>query len=101
MIGVELQSTESLVDDSQNGVSDLRSEIVACDMSNIAIFVQEGSIELSETFRDTSIGLLYLKTDAYASLASEILHTLNKLFKLYLWGPYTISSCLLHYKVLL
>ncbi|KAH3751277.1 hypothetical protein DPMN_185830 [Dreissena polymorpha] len=58
-------------------------------MSNIEIFVIHGSVKLFELLRDTSIGILNLTTANCASLASEILHTLNRLTKLYLWGTYT------------
>ncbi|KAH3796556.1 hypothetical protein DPMN_150125 [Dreissena polymorpha] len=70
-------------------MSDLRSEILSHDMSNIEILVKNGSAQLFELLRDTSIGILVLRTADCASLASEILHTLNKLTKLYLWGTYT------------
>ncbi|XP_052220035.1 uncharacterized protein LOC127837163 [Dreissena polymorpha] len=70
-------------------MSNLRSEILTHDMSNIEILVNNGSKELFELLRDTSIGILDLGTADCASLASEILHTLNKLTKLYLWGTYT------------
>ncbi|XP_052247514.1 uncharacterized protein LOC127855751 isoform X1 [Dreissena polymorpha] len=74
---------------SHSYLLDLRSELLAHDMSNIEIFVKTGSEELDEILRDTSIGILYLPTADSASLVSEILHTLNKLTKLYLRGTYT------------
>ncbi|KAH3796362.1 hypothetical protein DPMN_149930 [Dreissena polymorpha] len=58
-------------------------------MSNIELLVENGSKELFELLRDTSIGILKLRTADCASLASEILHTLNRLTKLYLWGTYS------------
>ncbi|KAH3753265.1 hypothetical protein DPMN_187900 [Dreissena polymorpha] len=67
---------------------DLRSELLACDMSNIEILVKNGSNELFEIFRDTSIGILDLRTADCVSLTSDILPTLIKLEKLYLWGTF-------------
>ncbi|KAH3796404.1 hypothetical protein DPMN_149972 [Dreissena polymorpha] len=87
---VVLQSSEEIRgDEAHTHMSDLRSEILSHDLSNITIFVNNGSKELFELLRDTSIGNLQLETADCASLASEILHTLNKLIKLYLWGTYT------------
>ncbi|KAH3747751.1 hypothetical protein DPMN_182181 [Dreissena polymorpha] len=87
---VVLQSSgDTIVDESHTHISDLRSEILSNDMSNIKILVINGSKELFEILRDTSIGILDLRTADSASLASEMLHTLNKLTKLYLWGTYT------------
>ncbi|KAH3750061.1 hypothetical protein DPMN_184577 [Dreissena polymorpha] len=51
--------------------------------------VTNGSKELFELLRYTRIGILGLRTADCASLASEILYTLNKLTKLFLWGTYT------------
>ncbi|KAH3796557.1 hypothetical protein DPMN_150126 [Dreissena polymorpha] len=75
-------------DEAHTHMSDLRSEILSHDLSNITIIVKNGSAELFELLRDTSIGILKLRTADCASLASEILHTLNRLTKLYLWGTY-------------
>ncbi|KAH3751252.1 hypothetical protein DPMN_185805 [Dreissena polymorpha] len=87
---VVLQLSEDIRgDDAHTHISDLRSQILSHDLSNVDIFVKHGSAELFELLRDTSIGILNLITDNCASLASEILHTLNKLTKLYLWGTYT------------
>ncbi|KAH3796300.1 hypothetical protein DPMN_149869 [Dreissena polymorpha] len=87
---VVLQSSEEIRgDEAHTHVSDLRSEILSYDLSNITIFVKKGSKELFELLRNTSIGFLSLMTDNCASLASEIFHTLNKLTKLYLRGTYT------------
>ncbi|KAH3775290.1 hypothetical protein DPMN_176691 [Dreissena polymorpha] len=58
-------------------------------MSNIGIKVHNGSLELKEILRDTSIGNLYLGQADCLSLVSEILSTLNKRTKLYLCGTYT------------
>ncbi|KAH3801168.1 hypothetical protein DPMN_154815 [Dreissena polymorpha] len=80
---------EGLGDNSYINVSDVRSEILSRNLSNINILLANGSIEIFEIFRDTSIGILDLRTADCFSLASEILHTLNKLTKLYLWGIYT------------
>ncbi|KAH3753211.1 hypothetical protein DPMN_187845 [Dreissena polymorpha] len=74
--------------DSNIHECDLRSELLACDMSNIEILVLNGSNELFEIFRDTSIGILDLRTADCASLTSDILSTLIKLEKLYLWGTF-------------
>ncbi|KAH3796361.1 hypothetical protein DPMN_149929 [Dreissena polymorpha] len=82
---VVLQSS----DESHTHISDLRSEILSHNMSNIELLVENGSQELFELLRDTSIGILKLWTADCASLASEILHTLNRLTELYLWGTYT------------
>ncbi|XP_052229033.1 uncharacterized protein LOC127843215 [Dreissena polymorpha] len=87
---VVLKSNEEASgNESHSYLLDLRSELLAHDMSNIEILVKTGSKELFEILRDTSIGILNLPTAESASLASEILHTLNKLTKLYLWGTYT------------
>ncbi|KAH3753220.1 hypothetical protein DPMN_187854 [Dreissena polymorpha] len=61
-------------------------------MSNIEILVDSGSKELFEIFRDTSIGILDLRTADCVSLTSEILPILIKLEKLYLWGTF-MSRC--------
>ncbi|KAH3753117.1 hypothetical protein DPMN_187747 [Dreissena polymorpha] len=74
--------------DSNIHECDLRSKLLACDMSNIEIFVDSGSKELFEIFRDTSIGILYLITADCVSLTSDILPTLIKLEKLYLCGTF-------------
>ncbi|KAH3811117.1 hypothetical protein DPMN_139522 [Dreissena polymorpha] len=76
-------------DDSHVHVSDLRSEILSCDMSLIEIYVNNGSVELFEIFRGSNIGILNLKTAECAFFASKILYTLKKLTKLYLWGTYS------------
>ncbi|KAH3690752.1 hypothetical protein DPMN_191952 [Dreissena polymorpha] len=87
---VVLQPSEATRgDDSDIYLSSLRSEILSRDLSNIKILVKNCSIELFELLRDSSIGILDLRTADCVSLASEILHTLNKLTKLYLWGTYT------------
>ncbi|KAH3690785.1 hypothetical protein DPMN_191986 [Dreissena polymorpha] len=76
-------------DDSDIYLSGLRSEILSRDLCSIEILVGNCSIELFEILRDSSIGILNLTTADCVSLASEILHTLNKLKELYLWGTYT------------
>ncbi|KAH3792473.1 hypothetical protein DPMN_145970 [Dreissena polymorpha] len=87
---VVLQSSEDVHgDEAHTHISDLRSEILSHDLSNIEILVKRGSKELFELLRDTSIGILNLRTADCASLASEILHTLNRLTELYLRGTYT------------
>ncbi|KAH3803160.1 hypothetical protein DPMN_156861 [Dreissena polymorpha] len=58
-------------------------------MSNIEILVKTDKKELFEILRDTSIGFLDLRMADCSSLASEILHTLNKVTKLHLRGTYT------------
>ncbi|KAH3753254.1 hypothetical protein DPMN_187889 [Dreissena polymorpha] len=58
-------------------------------MSNIEILVEHGSKELFKIFRDTSIGILDLRTADCVSQTSDILPTLRKLEKLHLWGSYT------------
>ncbi|KAH3770904.1 hypothetical protein DPMN_172202 [Dreissena polymorpha] len=75
--------------DSNIPVSDLRSKLLSCDMSNIEILVHNGIKELFEIFRDTSIGILNLRNADCVSHTSDILPTLSKLEKLYLWGTYT------------
>ncbi|KAH3699492.1 hypothetical protein DPMN_074448 [Dreissena polymorpha] len=70
-------------------VSDVQSKLLSCDMSNINIFVDKNSKELFKIFRDTSIGILELRTADCVSHTSDILPTLSKLEKLYLWGTYT------------
>ncbi|KAH3801190.1 hypothetical protein DPMN_154837 [Dreissena polymorpha] len=60
---VVLQPCEDgLGDNSYINVSDVRSEILSRNLSNINILLANGSIELFEIFRDTSIGILYLGT---------------------------------------
>ncbi|KAH3802590.1 hypothetical protein DPMN_156268 [Dreissena polymorpha] len=87
---VELQPCEEARGDEYHiHVSDLRSELVSRDLSYVGIIVRNGSLELMEILRDTSIGKLDLSSADCASLASEILHTLNKLTTLYLNGTYT------------
>ncbi|KAH3825531.1 hypothetical protein DPMN_127409 [Dreissena polymorpha] len=76
-------------DDFQARVSELRSEIMSHDMSEIEIFVETDSVELFEIFRGTNIGILKLETSECALLESTILHSLKKLTKLYLWGTYS------------
>ncbi|KAH3753242.1 hypothetical protein DPMN_187876 [Dreissena polymorpha] len=84
-----LQSHEEDCDaDSNIHECDLRSKLLACDMSNIKILVDSGSKEIFEIFRDTSIGILGLRTADCVSLTSDILPTLIKLEKLYLWGTF-------------
>ncbi|KAH3811279.1 hypothetical protein DPMN_139688 [Dreissena polymorpha] len=80
---------EECGDDSQARISDSRSEIPLHDMSEIEVLVKNGSVELFEIFRGTTIGILKLQTAECASLASKILYTLKKLTKLYLWGTYS------------
>ncbi|KAH3811245.1 hypothetical protein DPMN_139652 [Dreissena polymorpha] len=90
LLDVVLQPCEDASgDDSHVHVSDLRSEILSCDMSLIEIYLYNGSVELFEIFRGTNIGILNLITAECASLASKILYTLKKLTKLYLWGTYS------------
>ncbi|KAH3750059.1 hypothetical protein DPMN_184575 [Dreissena polymorpha] len=87
---VVLQSSGyTLGDELHTHVSDMRSEIMSHDMSKIEIMVTKCSKKLFEILRYTSIRILDLRTADLASLASEILHTLNKLTKLYLRGTYT------------
>ncbi|KAH3753241.1 hypothetical protein DPMN_187875 [Dreissena polymorpha] len=84
-----LQSHEEDCDaDSNIHECDLRSKLLACDMSNIEILVDSGSKEIFEIFRDTSIGILGLRTADCVSLTSDILPTLIKLEELYLWGTF-------------
>ncbi|KAH3811107.1 hypothetical protein DPMN_139510 [Dreissena polymorpha] len=60
---VVLQSCEDASGyDSHVHVSDLRSEILSCDMSLIEIYLNNGSFELFEICRGTNIGILKLKT---------------------------------------
>ncbi|KAH3753252.1 hypothetical protein DPMN_187887 [Dreissena polymorpha] len=88
-----LQSHEEDSDaDSNIHECDLRSKLLACNMSNIEILVKDGSNELFEIFRDTSIGILDLRTADCVSLTSDILPKLIKLEKLYLWG-YFMGRC--------
>ncbi|KAH3753116.1 hypothetical protein DPMN_187746 [Dreissena polymorpha] len=88
---VQSRGEDSDADSNKHG-SDLRSKLLACDMSNIEIIVKNGSKELFEIFRDTSIGILDLRTADCVSLTSEILPTLSKLKKLLLWGIF-VSQC--------
>ncbi|KAH3811106.1 hypothetical protein DPMN_139509 [Dreissena polymorpha] len=85
--------------DSQTHVSDLRSEMPSLDMTHMPIDVENGSVELFEILRDTSIGILVLRTEDCASSASRIMCTLKKLTKLFC-GGLTVSdvlySCLRH-----
>ncbi|XP_052235700.1 uncharacterized protein LOC127847676 [Dreissena polymorpha] len=86
---VVLSRGEDCGNDSTIHVSDVRSKLLSCDMSNIKILVKKGIKELFEIFRDTSIGILDLRNADCASHTSDILPTLSKLKKLYLWGTYT------------
>ncbi|KAH3811116.1 hypothetical protein DPMN_139521 [Dreissena polymorpha] len=64
--------------------------MLSFDMSNMTIFVKNGSVELFEILRDTNIGTLNLFTTAdCVSLASKMMYTLKKLKKLILWGTYS------------
>ncbi|KAH3718349.1 hypothetical protein DPMN_061152 [Dreissena polymorpha] len=90
LVDIELQSSkETRREESYTHVSDLRSEFLSRDMSNIEIVVDKVSKELFEILRDTSIEILLLKTADGAACASEILHTLQRLKKLYLMGTFT------------
>ncbi|KAH3715787.1 hypothetical protein DPMN_058500 [Dreissena polymorpha] len=80
-------SEETREDDSHLHVSDLRSEILSCDLSNITILMNNVSKELLEILRHASIGILDIRTAE--SLSSDIVHTLNKLKQIYLRGTYT------------
>ncbi|KAH3826131.1 hypothetical protein DPMN_128024 [Dreissena polymorpha] len=63
MWDVVLQSTEqSNLDESHIPVSDLRSKLCSRDMSNIKILVVNGNMELFEILRETSIGILDLRS---------------------------------------
>ncbi|KAH3770859.1 uncharacterized protein LOC127843769 isoform X1 [Dreissena polymorpha] len=75
--------------DSNIPVCDLRSKLVSCELSNVEILVNNGSVELFEIFRDTSIGTLDLRTADCVSQTSDILPTLSNLKNLHLWGTYT------------
>ncbi|KAH3811280.1 hypothetical protein DPMN_139689 [Dreissena polymorpha] len=87
---VVLQPCEfSCGDDAKTHSSDLRLEMLSFDMSNMTIFVKNGSVELFEILRDTNIGTLNLFTADCVSLASKIMYTLKKLKKLILWGTYS------------
>ncbi|KAH3807460.1 hypothetical protein DPMN_135800 [Dreissena polymorpha] len=75
--------------DSNVHVSELRSKLLSCDLSNIAILVEQGSKELFEVFLDTSIGILNLRTADCIYQSLDILPTLRKLKSILLWGTYT------------
>ncbi|KAH3811039.1 hypothetical protein DPMN_139441 [Dreissena polymorpha] len=75
-------------DDSQTNASDLRSEILSLDMRHMTMSVINGSVELFELLRDTSLGILDLKTADCASSASKILYNIKQLTTLHLWGTY-------------
>ncbi|KAH3800579.1 hypothetical protein DPMN_154213 [Dreissena polymorpha] len=89
---VVLSNNTPCGDASKTQVSDFRSEILSCDMSNITIVVEADSIELFEMLRDTSIGILDLQTSERVLQASNIIHTLHKLETLELSGNY-MSRC--------
>ncbi|KAH3802603.1 hypothetical protein DPMN_156281 [Dreissena polymorpha] len=61
-------------------------ELLSSDMKNISLFVTPGNSDMYKLIRSTSIGSLYLWSSDDVSLASDILHTLNKLTVLYLHG---------------
>ncbi|KAH3811281.1 hypothetical protein DPMN_139690 [Dreissena polymorpha] len=63
--------------------------MMSLDMTHMTIYVENGSVELFEILRDTSIGILVLRTADCASSASRIMCTLKKLTKLFLWGTYS------------
>ncbi|KAH3826132.1 hypothetical protein DPMN_128025 [Dreissena polymorpha] len=84
MWDVVFQSTEiSNEDDSHIHISDMRSKLCSSGMSNIKTLVVNGNIGLFELLRETSTRILSLRTAECASLASAILHTLNRLTKLF------------------
>ncbi|KAH3826814.1 hypothetical protein DPMN_128726 [Dreissena polymorpha] len=68
--------------------SDVQRELLSCDMSRIDLFVRNGSRDLYELLRGTSIGILKLGTSDDVSLAADILPTLSKLETLYIWGTF-------------
>ncbi|KAH3753232.1 hypothetical protein DPMN_187866 [Dreissena polymorpha] len=78
--------------DSNEHLPDLRSKLLACDMSNIEILVENGRKELFEILRDTSLGILSLRTADSVSQLSDILPTLIKLKNLYLKG-FFVDHC--------
>ncbi|KAH3747696.1 hypothetical protein DPMN_182125 [Dreissena polymorpha] len=73
-------------------------------MSNIEIMVKYGSKELFEILRDTSIGILCLRTADDASLATAGFFTRSTSLQSSICGGQirvdVISSCLLHCSVL-
>ncbi|KAH3753257.1 hypothetical protein DPMN_187892 [Dreissena polymorpha] len=71
---------------SKTHVSDRRYKLLECDMSNIEILVNNVSKELFEIFRDTSIGILDLRTADSVSQTSSIIPTLIKLKKASIMG---------------
>ncbi|XP_052223918.1 uncharacterized protein LOC127839568 [Dreissena polymorpha] len=88
LLDVVLQPCEEACGDYSH-TSGLRSEILLRNMSTISLFVNTGSMELFKILRCISIGILDLGTADCVLLASEMLHTLNKLTKLTLRGTYT------------
>ncbi|KAH3718350.1 hypothetical protein DPMN_061153 [Dreissena polymorpha] len=87
---VVLQSSkETHSGEPQTHVSDLRSEILSRDMSNIMISMKYVSKELFDILWDTSIGIIELEMADCVSLASDIVSTLSKLTHLILSGTYT------------
>ncbi|KAH3786034.1 hypothetical protein DPMN_164134 [Dreissena polymorpha] len=86
---LELQSSDTVnTSSSQLQASELTTNLMQCDMSNIELHVKTCSRELFEMFRDTNIRTLALGTAAAVSHISQILPTLSKLETLDLSGSY-------------
>ncbi|KAH3782746.1 uncharacterized protein LOC127841092 [Dreissena polymorpha] len=80
--------TNSAYDGGNMDILVVRRDLLSCDMSRIELFVENGSRALYELLRGTSIGILALITSNDVSFAADILPTLSKLEKLYIWGTY-------------
>ncbi|KAH3735073.1 hypothetical protein DPMN_041534 [Dreissena polymorpha] len=78
-------NTSYTTDGQDTVLSVARSELMSCDMSHVGLDVRNGSRDLYELLRGTSIGILALRSTDDVSLAADILHTVNNLEKLYIW----------------
>ncbi|XP_052259591.1 uncharacterized protein LOC127863953 isoform X2 [Dreissena polymorpha] len=74
-------------------MSDVHSELLSCDMSRIDLLVRNGSRDLYELLRGTSIGILSFETTDDVSLAADILPTLSKLETLHIRWTFKDRGC--------
>ncbi|XP_052238739.1 uncharacterized protein LOC127850050 isoform X2 [Dreissena polymorpha] len=74
-------NTSYAADGQDTALSVARRELLSCDMSHVTLYASNGSSDLYELLRGTSIGALTLATSDDVSLAADILPTLNNLKK--------------------
>ncbi|XP_052259589.1 uncharacterized protein LOC127863952 [Dreissena polymorpha] len=85
--------TNSAYDRANTDKLVVHSELLSCDMSRIDLLVINGSRDLYELLRGTSIGILALSTTDDVSLAADILPTLSKLETLHIRGTFKDRGC--------